>query len=72
MNTWQAQDNWNFVMGKHTLKAGVNYTFQRSPNIFLPNINGAFRFCQLGIVLANNAQPGADCFRQSFAGFPRA
>lgn len=44
VNTWQAQDNWNFVMGKHTLKAGVNYTFQRSPNIFLPNIDGAFRF----------------------------
>ncbi|HEV7676804.1 MAG TPA: carboxypeptidase regulatory-like domain-containing protein [Candidatus Angelobacter sp.] len=44
VNTWQAQDNWNYVMGKHTLKAGVNYTFQRSPNIFLPTINGAFRF----------------------------
>jgi hypothetical protein len=44
VNTWQAQDNWNFVMGKHTLKAGVNYTFQRSPNVFLPNINGAFQF----------------------------
>ena len=44
VNTWQGQDNWNFVMGKHTLKAGVNYTFQRSPNIFLPNIDGAFRF----------------------------
>ncbi len=44
VNTWQAQDNWNYVMGKHTLKAGVNYTFQRSPNVFLPAINGAFRF----------------------------
>ncbi len=44
VNTWQAQDNWNFVMGKHTFKAGVNYTFQRSPNVFLPNINGAFQF----------------------------
>jgi hypothetical protein len=44
VNTWQAQDNWNFVMGKHTLKAGVNYTFQRSPNIFLPLIDGSYRF----------------------------
>jgi hypothetical protein len=44
VNTWQGQDNWNFVMGKHTLKAGVNYTFQRSPNVFLPNLDGAFRF----------------------------
>jgi hypothetical protein len=44
VNTWQGQDNWNYVAGKHTFKAGVNYTFQRSPNIFLPNINGAFRY----------------------------
>jgi len=44
VNTWQAQDNWNYVVGKHTFKAGVNYTFQRSPNIFLPVLNGAFQF----------------------------
>ena len=44
VNTWQAQDNLNYVMGKHTFKAGVNYTYQRSPNTFLPNLNGAFRF----------------------------
>jgi hypothetical protein len=31
-------------MGKHTLKAGINWTYQRSPNGFLPNVNGAFRF----------------------------
>jgi phage tail protein X len=44
VNTWQAQDNWNYVLGKHQLKAGVNWTYQRSPNIFLPTINGAYRF----------------------------
>ncbi|MBZ5504789.1 MAG: TonB-dependent receptor [Acidobacteriia bacterium] len=44
VNTWQAQDNWNLVWGKHQLKAGVNWTYQRSPNIFLPTINGAYRF----------------------------
>ncbi len=44
VNTWQAQDNLNYVRGKHTFKAGVNYTYQRSPNTFLPNLNGAFRF----------------------------
>ncbi len=44
VNTWQAQDNWNYVAGKHTFKAGVNYTFQRSPNVFLPTIDGAFRY----------------------------
>jgi hypothetical protein len=57
VNTWQAQDNWNYVAGKHTFKAGVNYTFQRSPNIFLPNIDGAFRFGPLtfpGLVTPTN------------------
>ncbi|HLW54898.1 MAG TPA: carboxypeptidase regulatory-like domain-containing protein [Candidatus Angelobacter sp.] len=44
VNTWQVQDNWNYVWGKHTLKAGVNWTYQRSPNIFLPDLNGSFRF----------------------------
>jgi len=44
VNTWQAQDNWNYVLGKHSLKAGVNFTFQRTPNIFLPLIDGSFRF----------------------------
>jgi len=53
VNTWQAQDNWNYVMGKHQLKAGVNWTYQRSPNIFLPNINGAYRFSNWGTFAAN-------------------
>ena len=44
VNTWQGQDNWNYVVGKHNLKAGVNWTYQRSPNIFLPIINGAYRY----------------------------
>ena len=44
VNTWQAQDNWNYVLGKHQLKAGVNWTYQRSPNTFLPNVDGTFRF----------------------------
>jgi Carboxypeptidase regulatory-like domain len=53
VSTWQAQDNWNFVLGKHALKAGVNWTYQRSPNIFLPNINGTFRFSSWGRFIAN-------------------
>ena len=44
VNTWQVQDNWNFVAGHHTLKAGVNWTYQRSPNTFLPYVNGGFSF----------------------------
>ena len=54
VNTWQAQDNWNFVLGKHQFKAGVNWTYQRSPNIFLPNINGSYRF-------ANWTDTGSGC-----------
>lgn len=53
VNTWQGQDNWNYVMGKHQLKAGVNFTYQRSPNTFLPNINGQFRFQDWDAYFAN-------------------
>ncbi|MBZ5504044.1 MAG: carboxypeptidase regulatory-like domain-containing protein [Acidobacteriia bacterium] len=53
VNTWQGQDNLNWVMGKHTFKAGVNYTYQRSPNTFLPNLNGAFRFSNWEAFAAN-------------------
>jgi hypothetical protein len=47
VNTWQMQDNWNYVKGKHVFKSGVNWTYQRSPNTFLPNINGAYRYSNL-------------------------
>lgn len=53
VNTWQGQDNWNYVIGRHQIKAGVNYTYQRSPNIFLPNINGQFRFTDWSGFLLN-------------------
>lgn len=44
VNTWQAQENWSFVTGRHQIKAGGNFTYQRSPNIFLPNLNGSFTY----------------------------
>ena len=53
VNTWQGQDNWNYVRGRHQLKAGVNFTYQRSPNVFLPNINGQFRFADWDAFFAN-------------------
>ena len=59
VNTWQAQDNWNYVMGKHTLKAGVNWTYQQSPNIFLPFINGGYFF---GAIPKTATTPGTDAF----------
>jgi hypothetical protein len=48
VNTYQFQDNWSYYRGRHSLKAGVNFTYQRSPNAFLPNINGAYRFSNWG------------------------
>lgn len=44
VNTYQLQDNWSFYQGKSQWKAGVNFTYQRSPNVFLPDINGAYSF----------------------------
>ncbi len=53
VNTYQLQDNWNYVVGKHQLKAGVNYTYQRSPNYFLPNVNGAYNFADYSAYAGN-------------------
>jgi carboxypeptidase family protein len=44
VNTYQLQDNWSYFLGRHSLKAGVNFTYQRSPNKFLPVLNGSWRF----------------------------
>jgi len=44
VNTYQLQDNWSYVRGRHQLKAGLNFTYQRSPNHFLPNVNGSYVF----------------------------
>jgi hypothetical protein len=54
VNTLQAQDNWNYVVGKHSLKAGVNFTRQQTPNIFLPFINGGYVFGSLSDYVNNN------------------
>jgi hypothetical protein len=44
INTYQLQDNWSYFHSAHQLKAGVNLTYQRSPNVFLPFYNGSFNF----------------------------
>jgi hypothetical protein len=48
VNTYQFQDNWSYFLGRHGLKAGVNFTYQRSPNVFLPNFNASYRFSNWG------------------------
>ncbi len=53
VNTYQLQDNWTYYKGRHSLKAGVNFTLQRSPNTFLPNINGNYIFTDYGAYSAN-------------------
>jgi hypothetical protein len=66
VNTSQLQDNWNYTVGQHTLKAGTNVTYQRTPNVFLPNVNGQFRFTNmrnfLGAVGSSAASSGSGCF----------
>jgi Carboxypeptidase regulatory-like domain len=52
VNTWQAQDNWNYVWGRHSLKSGVNWTYQRSPNTFLPSVNGSYRYSNMNNYVA--------------------
>jgi hypothetical protein len=53
VNTYQAQDNWTYYKGRHSLKAGVNFTFQRSPNTFLPFVNGQYVFGDYGALGQN-------------------
>jgi hypothetical protein len=53
VNTYQFQDNWTYYKGRHSLKAGVNFTYQRSPNAFLPNVNGQYRFTDYGQMAAD-------------------
>ena len=46
-NSYQLQDNLSWTHGRHTVKAGTNLTYQRSPNIFLPNYNGTYEFATM-------------------------
>jgi outer membrane receptor protein involved in Fe transport len=53
VNTYQIQDNWSFLYGKHQIRAGVNYTRQRSPNVFLPSYNGNYSFSSMSAFAQN-------------------
>jgi len=46
-NSYQFQDNLSWTRGRHTVKAGTNITYQRSPNIWLPNYNGTYTFATM-------------------------
>ena len=53
INVSQWQDNASWVHGRHTIKFGGEYDRQRSPNVFLPNINGTFTFANFNTFIAN-------------------
>jgi len=56
VKTWQLQDNWTFVAGKHSLKAGVNWTYQISLH-------------QLGDFCGKCPKPHPHCFWNAPSGF---
>ena len=50
VSQWQSNQAWTH--GRHTIKFGGEYARQRSPNQFLPNVNGTFTFFSVGAVNA--------------------
>lgn len=68
VNTIQVQDNWSDLVGNQALTAGVNFTRQRSPNIFLPSYNGVFTFSDWSAFAQN--VPGAIEIDQGNPNFP--
>ena len=52
-NTYQIQDNWTHLAGPHSLKAGINFSYLRSPNVVLPDYNGAYQFNEYGSFAEN-------------------
>src|SRR5713101_2079731 len=55
VNVTQWQDNLIWTKAKHTFKFGGEYDRQRSPNGFLPAINGSFNFADFNAFLQNTA-----------------
>src|SRR6266700_444388 len=56
LNNTQVQDNASLIHGKHTFKFGGEYYKQRSPNTFLPSINGSYLFNDFNSFLQNTGQ----------------
>lgn len=47
----QVQDNATWALGRHSITFGGEYDYQNSPNVFLPNQNGAFSFASFSAFL---------------------
>jgi outer membrane receptor protein involved in Fe transport len=52
INVYQVQDNASLQAGKHTIKMGGEWSKQRSPNVFLPDVNGAYVYPDFNSFLA--------------------
>lgn len=61
INNSQWQSNHTFTHGRHTVKFGGEYDRQRSPNQFLPSVNGTFTFY-------NDATTGYNAFSEFIRG----
>ncbi len=44
VKTNQVQDNANWTYGRHSISFGGDFTYQNSPNVFLPDYNGGYNF----------------------------
>jgi hypothetical protein len=53
VNTYQLQDNWSYLHGRHQIKAGTNLTYQRSPNVMPANSSGTYSYSSFGNYIAN-------------------
>lgn len=57
VNTYQAQDNLDYTVGRHQMKMGGSITLQKSPFTALPNFNGVFTYSDWGSFAANGLSP---------------
>jgi len=52
INVYEIQDNASWQVGKMTVKMGGEYSKQRSPNVFLPDVNGQYNYADFSSFLA--------------------
>jgi outer membrane receptor protein involved in Fe transport len=68
INVYQLQNNGSWQVGKMTIKLGGEYSKQRSPNVFLPDTNGAFEYGDFNAYISGT--PDADVFASGSPKFP--
>jgi outer membrane receptor protein involved in Fe transport len=64
---WQGNNDWDH--GRHSIKFGAEYDRQRSPNHFLPTINGGFTFGSTGTFVANPTPTKPNTYVSAFSHF---